>query len=47
MYYFGVDFNFIEVLDSYIKRFVGFCYIFKHVFVSYFHNAIIGRVLGA
>ena len=45
MYYFGVDFDFNEeVLDSWIKRLDGFSFIFKQVFVSYFHDAVIDKV---
>ena len=47
MYYFGVGFGFIkEDLDSEIKRFDGLYCIFKQVFVSYLHNAVIGRDRG-
>ena len=38
--YFGVDFDFIA-----IKKLDGLCVIFGQVFVFYFHDAVIGRVL--
>ena len=48
MYYFEIGLDFIEeVLDSDIKWLDGFCFIFKQVFVSYFNDAGIGRVLEA